>query len=97
MADDQARTQYRTQLAQRMKRLRKKSGRAQAAMARVLLANLDQYKKWEQRGALPMDRVEMFAVACGVTAEYVLTGQDSAPAQADQEAPARQRSRAASR
>lgn len=74
MAETKARSLYRKELAKRMKRLREASGRSQSEMARVLGVTWEAYKKQEQRGALPTDKLETFAALVNAPVAYVLTG-----------------------
>lgn len=78
MAEGGAR--YRVELSKRMRAARLDAGYSQAEMAIALrLSTTDQYKKMEQRGALPTWLVEPFALQVNEDVFYILTGRREKP------------------
>lgn len=66
---------YRKLLIARMKKARKQARMSQREVAESMLTDLDTYKKWEQRGALPTHMVERFANTVHADVLFILTGR----------------------
>jgi DNA-binding transcriptional regulator YiaG len=60
----------------RVKRLRLKQGLSPRAMAELLDVPTDTYRKWETENMMPQSVIPRFALATGVSIEFVLTGKD---------------------
>lgn len=81
MTTTQARTIYRKYLAGRLKKARRNKRLSQAQTAEALRIEKEAYKKMEQRGAMPADLIEPFALLVDEDALFILTGrrEESSP------------------
>ncbi len=63
------------QLASRMKELREARGWSQPTMAAKMGVAFERYKKWEQRGKLPLSYAELFCDLTQADLGYFITGR----------------------
>ncbi|SRR5216684_3087304 len=76
MPKTDGRTEYRTVLTMRLRKLRLAKDWTQAEMATALGVSEERYRKYEKRSWLPVYLLERLALVTGRSITYIVTGKE---------------------